>query len=150
VGSIAALVLVEYVRFTFLATVLRVRLRRAWAGRYVAFLAYSNNPKWAPYIAEHLLPHIRDKTLVIDRSQPLWKEQHPLEVRAMTLWGWGPQYNPMLLVLEANRSPHVFRMYEVFVEALKGRPAKLEAMTQSAIQAVRSAAASANPSLERP
>jgi len=121
----------RYVRGKWLAS----QVRRHWPNK-VAFLAYSDNPKWAPYLKENVLAHAESVCVVINRSNAQWKQLNPLADRVISHWGGWKSHNPLAVVFPRTGQPRVFRLYEPFQQLQKGNSAALNAMIGKLLEAI--------------
>jgi hypothetical protein len=106
---------------------LRTRAVATWPSGKVALIVYSRGAESAHYIEELLLPSINDACIVVDRSNPQWKRQFPLERRLIEHFAGGSQATPAAIVFPPGARAKVFRMYEALREAQKGRTRELDA-----------------------
>lgn len=126
---------------------LQLRVKNEWPSR-VAMLVYSNNPKWAPYLESNLLKDYASVCIVVDRSKAQWKTQNPLAKHVVAHWGGWRNHNPLAVVFPRSGKPRVFRLYEPFQRAKRGRTEALEDMMLALREAISSQIAqSANKSL---
>jgi hypothetical protein len=115
---------------------LQSRVKRRWPeGKFVLF-SYTNNPKWAPFILDRIVPRIGDACVLVNRSNAQWREQFPLEARAIEHWGGYREHNPLAVVFPRDGRPRVFRMYKAFQQLHRGKPQQIEEVTKQLIETV--------------
>ena len=115
---------------------LQSRVKRTWPDNKFVLLAYTNNPKWVPFIFDRIVPRIGDACVMVDRSNAQWKEHYPLEASVINHWGGYREHNPLAVVFPHDGRPRVFRMYKAFQELQRGKPQQIEEVTKRLIDAV--------------
>ena len=98
--------------------------------KHILFV-YSDSPIWHDYIDEHILPVIRDRTVVLNWSQRRSRSwRRSLAVAAFKHFGGWRDFNPMAIVFRPFHRAKVFRFLPAFREFKHGRPEKLLTMQQ--------------------
>lgn len=106
--------------------VLHLALCLAWLlrGRRVLFVT-SDDPKWKPYLDEHVLPRLPRTTLVLNWSERARWSPFSLGVWLFRMWSGPREYNPIAIVVRPLGGPKVFRFFGAFEEQRRGRPEAL-------------------------
>jgi hypothetical protein len=97
-------------------------------GRRVLFVT-SNSPVWQPWLETHLLPHIRDRAVLLNWSER--KRWAICSFRVVLFHHFaGPhQFNPAAIVFDAFRRARVFRFYKPFRDFKHGHPQGVEKLS---------------------
>jgi hypothetical protein len=92
--------------------------------QFVVFV-YSNSPTWKEYIEREILPHIRDRAVVINWSERrVWKNS--LAVLAFRYFGGHRNFNPMGMMFRPFRFVKTYRYFEAFKEFKHGDSRNVE------------------------
>jgi hypothetical protein len=116
-----------------LATIaLHLALLALWLprGRRVLFV-YSDNPRWRPYLDEHVLPRLPKNAVVLDWSTRARWSPFSLGVCLFRIWSGARDFNPMVIVVRPLWSPRIFRFFRAFDELAQGRPEPLKQVEAS-------------------
>jgi hypothetical protein len=110
-------------------------------GRFVLFV-YSDSPNWNEHIRDHILPNIRDCSVVLNWSErKQWKKR---SLPVLTFWCFGGgyrEYNPLAVVFRPMRFTKVFRFWKPFKDLKRGRTEPIENMEREFFALVDSIAA---------
>ncbi len=93
-------------------------------GRRVLFV-YSDNPRWKPYLDEHVVPRLPKNAVVLDWSARARWSPFSLGVCLFRMWSGARDFNPMAIVVRPWPSPKIFRFFGAFDELAHGRPEPL-------------------------
>jgi hypothetical protein len=131
IGLAAAFVLfplgVVFIVGWLLATIaLHLALVVAWLprGRRVLFVT-SDNPRWKPYLDEHVLPRLPPKSVVLNWSERARWSPFQLGPWLFRMWSGPRDFNPMAIVVRPWPSPKTFRFWSAFEELARGKPEPL-------------------------
>jgi hypothetical protein len=123
-----------------LATILlHLALLVAWLprGRRVLFVS-SDDPRWKAYLDEQVVPRLPKTAARLDWSARDRWSPFDLGVWLFRMWSGPREYNPIAIVVRPWRGPRVYRLYEAFEEAERGRPARLRDASAELLAAVGS------------
>ncbi|HEX9728049.1 MAG TPA: hypothetical protein VGA37_06070 [Gemmatimonadales bacterium] len=124
---------------------LRRAFRKKWgpAGRDI-LLIYSNSPNWQEYIEQNWLPHLDDRTVLLNWSERAqWREKHPLEAKLLRAYLGDREFNPAAVYIPDRGRVRVIRFWQAFRDFKHGREALLrrqEATLFTLIDRTRAAA----------
>lgn len=92
--------------------------------QFVVFV-YSDSPTWKDYIEREILPHIRDRAVILNWSERRnWKNS--LAVLAFRYFGGHRNFNPMGMVFRPFRFVRTYRFFEAFKEFKHGDTRNVE------------------------
>jgi len=95
-----------------------------WKKQFVIFV-YSNSPSWKDYIEKEILPHIRDRAVILNWSERRnWKNS--LAVLAFWYFAGYRNFNPIGMVFRPFRFVKTYRFFEAFKEFKHGDPRKVK------------------------
>lgn len=91
---------------------------------FVVFV-YSDSPAWKEYIEREMLPHLRDRAIILNWSERRhWKNS--LAVLAFRYFGGLRNFNPIGLVFRPFHFVNTYRFFEAFKEFKHGNAKKVE------------------------
>jgi hypothetical protein len=95
-------------------------------GRDILFV-YSDSPIWRDYIEKQILPHIAERTIVLNWSQ---RKRWRVSVARLAFHHFGGyrQFNPLAVVFRPFRRTRTFRFWQPFRDFKHGRPEALRQM----------------------
>jgi hypothetical protein len=95
-------------------------------GRDVLFV-YSDSPIWHDYISEQILPHLGERSVVLNWSQRReWR--FSLARMAFHHFGGSREFNPLAVVFRPLRRTRTFRFWQPFRDRKHGDPKALRRM----------------------
>ncbi len=118
---------VMFIAGWLLATIaLHLALLVLWLprGRRVVFVT-SDNPRWKPYLDEHVLPRLPRNTVVLNWSERARWSPFQLGAWVYRMWSGPRDFNPMAIVVRPWPSPKVFRFFGAFDDLASGKPEPL-------------------------
>ena len=107
---------------------LHITIWTCWClrGRDILFV-YSDSPTWHDYIEEGILPHLRERAVILNWSQRRnWRV--PLARLAFHYFGGYRQFNPLAVVFRPFRRSRTFRFWQPFRDFKHGHPEALHQM----------------------
>ena len=113
--------------------ILRAWFWRAHAarGRLVLFV-YSESPNWKAYIEENILPHIRDRCVLLNWSERrLWSSTSPWEARFFRRFSGDREFNPLAPVFCARGRIRSVRFHQAFLDFKHGKELRFEQQKRS-------------------
>jgi hypothetical protein len=116
------------VSFVVASVCLHIAIWSRWCvrGRDILFV-YSDSPIWHDYIEQHLLPHLRDRAVVLNWSRRRgWRLS--LARAAVHHFGGWREFNPMAVVFRPFRRTRTFRFLQPFRDFKHGHPKALHHM----------------------
>ena len=91
--------------------------------QFVVFM-YSNSPTWKDYIEREILPHIKDRAVVLNWSERrIWKSS--LAVLAFRYFAGYRNFNPIGIVFRPFHFVKTYRFFEAFKEFKHSEPKKV-------------------------
>jgi hypothetical protein len=91
---------------------------------FVVFV-YSNSPIWQDYMEREILPHLRDRAVILNWSERRnWKNS--LAVLAFRYFGGFRNFNPMGMVFRPFHFVTTYRFFEAFKEFKHGNSKHVE------------------------
>jgi hypothetical protein len=104
--------------------ILCVAIWLTWKNRLVLFV-YSDSPTWKDYIEREILPHIKDRAVILNWSKRRnWKNS--LAVLAFRYFGGHRNFNPIGIVFRPFRRVKTYRFFEAFKEFKYGNSEEVE------------------------
>jgi len=94
-------------------------------GRFILFV-YSNSPNWKSHIEENILPQIRDRAVILNRSERNQWDNTSWAVQAFQHWGGRENFNPLAVIFCNLINVRVIRFYNAFHDLEKGEPSSLQ------------------------
>jgi hypothetical protein len=92
--------------------------------QFVIFV-YSNSPIWKDYMEGELLPHLKDRAVILNWSERRhWKNS--VAVLAFRYFGGFRNFNPIGMVFRPFRFVKTYRFFEAFKEFKRGNVKKVE------------------------
>jgi hypothetical protein len=120
------LLLVVAICYGLYGLMLYIAIWSCWClrGRYI-LLVYSNSPIWFDYIEKEIMPHLKDRAVILNWTERnRWKKS--IAVLAFRHFGGERAFNPMVTVFQPFHFAKVFRFFEPFQEYKHGQPAEVE------------------------
>jgi hypothetical protein len=100
-----------------------------WRKEMVLFV-YSNSPIWKEYIETEILPHIRDRAVILNWShRKTWRSSLP--VFAFRYFGGHRNFNPIGMVFRPFQRVKTYRFFEAFKEFKHGDAERVEELQKS-------------------
>jgi hypothetical protein len=100
-----------------------------WRKELVLFV-YSNSPTWKEYIETEILPHIRDRAVILNWShRRTWRSSLP--VFAFRHFGGDRNFNPIGMVFRPFQRVKTYRFFEAFKEFKHGDAKRVEELQKS-------------------
>ncbi len=124
------LILVLVGSYLLYAFILHITVWLLWCtrGKFVLFV-YSDSPIWRDYIHDHILPEIRDYSVVLNWSERRkWRQWLSLPVMAFRVFGGNRNFNPMAVVFRPFRLSKIFRFWRPFQDFKHGKREPLDKM----------------------
>ena len=114
------------------ALLVLIRVRRQWASRGVRCLVVSSDSVvWNEHVARWL-SRLGPAALHLNRSGP----REPLAEAVFRAFCGNANYSPSIVVFRGLKRPHVYRFYNAFLEAKRGRPQYVEEQERNALEAL--------------
>jgi hypothetical protein len=121
---------IVFLAFVFSSIVVHVTIWTWWyaRGRDV-LLVYSDSPLWREYIELHILPHLRNRAIVLNWSH---RKRWSLSLARLAFWHFGSyrEFNPLAVVFRPFRRTRTFRFWKPFKDLKHGRPEALRTMEE--------------------
>jgi hypothetical protein len=123
-----AVVVLALFSFVVASVCLHVAIWSWWCirGRDILFV-YSDSPIWHNYIEQHILPHLGERAVVLNRSRRNSWRFSLARAAAYHFGGWR-EFNPMAVVFRPFRRTRTFRFLEPFRNFKHGHPEALHRM----------------------
>jgi hypothetical protein len=118
-------ILIVWVLVYFLwGLVLYIGIWLTWKKELVLFV-YSDSPTWKNYIEQEILPHIRDRAMILNWSErKSWKNSLP--VLAFRYFSGHRNFNPIAIIFRPFHHAKTYRFFEAFKEFKHGYPEAVE------------------------
>jgi hypothetical protein len=103
-------------------------------GRDVLFV-YSDSPIWHDHIEQNILPHLRERAIILNWSQRKQWPFGPARI-AFRHFGGNREFNPMAVVFRPFRPTRTFRFWEPFQDFKRGKPEAVLKMEQDFLKTI--------------
>jgi hypothetical protein len=95
-----------------------------WRKQYV-LLVYSDSPIWKDYVEREIIPHIKNKAIILNWSErKSWKIS--LSRLAFRYFGGDRNFNPIALVFRPFQLVETYRFYQAFKKFKHGNVTEVE------------------------
>ena len=122
--SLSPIIILALLLYLLWGITLDLTIWLSWRKQVLVFV-YSNSPTWKDYIEREILPHIRDRALILNWSErKRWKNS--LAVLAFRYFGGRRNFNPMAIVFRPFRFVKTYRFFEAFHEFKHGDSQKVD------------------------
>jgi hypothetical protein len=122
--------IIVFLAFVLKSIVVHITIWTWWCARgRDVLLVYSDSPLWREYIELHILPHLRNRVIVLNWSER--KRWSPSLARLAFLhFRSYREFNPLVVVFRPFRRTRTFRFWKPFKDLKHGRPEALRTMEQ--------------------
>jgi hypothetical protein len=107
----------------------------AWGPRRVLFV-YSESPVWKDYVETEILPHIRDRAVVLNWSERRSWRQWSLAALAFHRFAGSQAFNPIAIIFRPFRLAKVLRYWKPFKDFKHGNTQAVEKLNSDLFSAL--------------